>query len=507
MGEYNFTATTDVRSQNYSSVRAHVERVTDEHSNEQIDVSKSHLNRAETLLDYEFLKREHYGDYVEKVNKNRRGAKGTVNSKYKNVDDYLTRTDGSCDTTGVQFFGNKELWSELKEELISSGMSEKDIAGAMDAGYAEYAEDFNRRNEYVKMVKWVSNHDESTPHWHGHLFTKGTSSNGKPLKSIDSALARQIPSIPDSGNKKMNKARMRAWREQEDTAFFDSVSNSLVSAAKSKGIDIKIDMYRKGEHNGLTMSQYKALKKQQELTESLAKNANAKVVDAISDSFPTYSLKGGKAFNTDSGRQALLKRPLRANLDIVPKLTVLSDQKNKKRSDVLDVQERTLREREASLIEKENKVAEREKRVSFKEKANDDERDILIRHKRSLNARETSLDARESDLNEKEQSLAERMQEIETKALEDAIARNRVQGLHDDLINRTDIVNKAKYRVDFLKNRMTDIFMKMPLPESSKKDLIAYLNGAEKTVMTDSTLKTTRLSNQKIAELHDDLEF
>lgn len=350
MGEYNFTATTDVRSQNYSSVRAHVERVTDEHSNEQIDVSKSHLNRAETLLDYEFLKREHYGDYVEKVNENRRGAKGTVNSKYKNVDDYLTRTDGSCDTTGVQFFGNKELWSELKEELISSGMSEQDIAEAMDAGYAEYAEDFNRRNEYVKMVKWVSNHDESTPHWHGHLFTKGVSSNGKPLKSIDSALARQMPNIPDSGNKKMNKARMRAWREQEDTAFFDSVSNSLVSAAKSKGVDIKLDMYRKGEHNGLTMSQYKALKKQQELTESLAKNANAKVVDAISDSFPTYNLKGGKPFNTDSGRQTLAKRPLRANLELVPKLTAHSAQKNKKRSDALEMRSKELDERESDLI-------------------------------------------------------------------------------------------------------------------------------------------------------------
>ncbi|QSO30530.1 hypothetical protein JZP79_13555 (plasmid) [Enterococcus faecalis] len=54
---------------------------------------------------------------------------------------------------------------------------------------------------------------------------------------------------------------------------------------------------------------------------------------------------------------------------------------------------------------------------------------------------------------------------------------------------------------------MTDIFMKMPLPEASKRDLVAYLNGADKTVMTDSTLKTTRPSSQKIAELHDDLEF
>lgn len=54
---------------------------------------------------------------------------------------------------------------------------------------------------------------------------------------------------------------------------------------------------------------------------------------------------------------------------------------------------------------------------------------------------------------------------------------------------------------------MTEIFMKMPLNESMKKDLIAYLNGADKTVMTDSTLKTTRPNAQKISELHDDLEF
>lgn len=99
------------------------------------------------------------------------------------------------------------------------------------------------------------------------------------------------------------------------------------------------------------------------------------------------------------------------------------------------------------------------------------------------------------------------MQEIETKALEGVAERNKVQRLHDDLIKRTDIINKTKSRVDFLKNRMTDIFMKMPLPESSKKDLIAYMNGAEKTVMTDSVLKTTRPNTQKIAELHDDLEF
>lgn len=75
------------------------------------------------------------------------------------------------------------------------------------------------------------------------------------------------------------------------------------------------------------------------------------------------------------------------------------------------------------------------------------------------------------------------------------------------MIKRADIINKTKTRVDFLKKRMTDIFMKMPLPESSKKDLISYMNGAEKTVMTDSTLKTAKPNARKIAELHDDLEF
>ena len=175
-----------------------------------------------------------------------------------------------------------------------------------------------------------------------------------------------------------------------------------------------------------------------------------------------------------------------------------------KRTDILDVQEQALRKRETLVIEKEAKVAEREKNVMSEEKANDDERDNLIHHKKSLNARETSLNVRESSLDEREQSLDERAQEIENNA---EAERNRLQRIHDDLIKHTDIINKTKTRVDFLKNRMTEIFMKMPLNESMRKDLIAYMNGADKTVMTDSTLKTTRPNAQKISELHDDLEF
>lgn len=186
------------------------------------------------------------------------------------------------------------------------------------------------------------------------------------------------------------------------------------------------------------------------------------------------------------------------------KAEYIGDRKLQERSNVLDVQERTLRERETSVIEKEAKVAEREKNVISKEKANDDEREILIRHKRSLNARETSLDARKASLDEREVSLDERAQEIKDNA---EAERNRLQRIHDGLINHTDIINKSKSRVDFLKNRMTDIFQKMPIPESVRRDLIAYMNGADKTVMTDSTLKTTRPNAQKIAELHDDLEF
>lgn len=152
--------------------------------------------------------------------------------------------------------------------------------------------------------------------------------------------------------------------------------------------------------------------------------------------------------------------------------------------------EKQLSERETAVIEKETEIEQ--------------ERTVLSYRKKNLDARETSLNERESDLNEKYASLSERAKEIEQNAI---VERNRLQRIHDDLIKRTDIINKTKTRVDFLKKRMTDIFMKMPLPEASKKDLVAYMNGADKTVMTDSVLKTTRPSSQKIAELHDDLEF
>lgn len=152
--------------------------------------------------------------------------------------------------------------------------------------------------------------------------------------------------------------------------------------------------------------------------------------------------------------------------------------------------EKQLSKRETAVVEKENEIEQ--------------ERTVLSYRKKNLDARETSLNARESDLNEKYDSLSEREKEIEENAI---VERNRLQRIHDDLIKYADIINKTKTRVDFLKKRMTDIFMKMPLPESSKKDLISYMNGADKTVMTDSVLKTTRPSSQKIAELHDDLEF
>lgn len=479
MGNYNFTATTDVRSQNYSSVRAHVERETNEHSNEQIDVSKSHLNRAEVLLDYTSLKKEHYGDYIEKVNKNRRGAKGTVNSKYKSVDDYLRRTDGSCDTTSVQFFGNKDLWDALKDELTSSGMSEQEVVDAIDRGYSLYADGFNRRNEYVKMVKWVSNHDESTPHWHSQLFTQGVSLKGKPLKSIDSALVLQMPHIADSGGKKMNKVRMRAWREQEDTAFFKAVSESLVSSAKANGIDVSIDMYRKNEHNGLTMTQYKNVKKQEELTEAVLDDANSKMVDVIARAFPHYHFGDGPSFGTEEGRKTLSERSLDANLAIVPKLLSVRSKDFKKESDELSERLGLLDEREALIDEK----ALETERIA----------DDNWQRKQSLDEREALIDGKAFDAERVADNNWQRERNLDERAEKIALMGN-------------DVIDRAA-RVDVVRKRMIEIVNKISIPLNLKKDLISFMNTGQKTALTDVSLPVVRPTSQQVVELRDDLEL
>lgn len=263
MATYELTATTDVRAGKYSGVKAHVNRSTKNHSNKDIDVSKSYLNTGETLLDYDVLKQEHYGDHVEQVNKNRRGAKGKSNSKYENVDDYLARTKGEADTTFVQWFGNSEDWAVVKADLMAKGLTEEDIASGLDAGYSVYAEGFNDRNEYIKIQEWRSHHDEHTPHYHGRMFTQGVTKTGKPSKTLNSALSLQFPQGAT------NQERIKLWRDQEDNAFFGAVSAGLVQKAKEKGINASFELYRKDEHNGLTMSQYKENKANEEFYDDI----------------------------------------------------------------------------------------------------------------------------------------------------------------------------------------------------------------------------------------------
>lgn len=414
MGEHDVTATTDVRGGSYGGVEAHIERTTDNHSNKEIDVSKKGLNSGEVLLDYEQLKEDHYGAHVMKVNKNRRGSKGKSNSKYEDVNDYLNRTDGSCDTTGVQFFGNKEIWKGLKDELLSSGLTESEITTAMDNGYSAYAEKFNQRNEFVKMVKWTSHHDETTPHWHSHLFTEGVSASGKPLKSFDSALAMQMPDIPDVKGSKSNKARMTAWRKQEDTAFFQSVSDSLVALARSKGSDLKLNFYRKDEHNGLTMSEYKAKGR----IEDSLKQANDSIVGIISGKFPNGTFGNGVKLGSPEGVERMSSMALQQNIN---NLVSLLDGKS---------------------VNLDKRVAKQRVLVSS-----------LKTREESLNAREEALNIREERLEKEGRELDSQIElvakidlEVNEKVgkLEDGLKRADMALLEASGVKRSGVIMKKK---------------------------------------------------------------
>lgn len=332
MAKQLYTATTDIRSQDYSGVIVHNERLTKNHSNKDINTNKSYLNNGETLLDYDELKEEHYSEHVKKVNKNRRGAKGKANSKYENVDDYLKRTKGNADTSFVQWFGNKEDWEVVKDELMKQGLTESEITNSLDEGYSTYAEGFNNRNEYIKMQQWVSHHDEATPHYHGRMFTKGETATGKPSKTFNSALALEFPDL------KGNQDRMRAWRNREDTAFFDSLYNSLLSTAKKKGVSLELEFYRKDEHNGLTMSGYKSKKVIKELE--------------------------------NETRNELTKEAKRLDL---------RDEQQNEREFKLTNKETTLKDKETEMLNYEDQLNEREKELNERE---DSMRDALAEQAR-----------------------------------------------------------------------------------------------------------------------------
>lgn len=266
------TVTTDVRGASYAGVRKHVEHDPNiNHSNPDIDLSRTQYNKKEVMYDKDDLAELleiHYGEFVQSHDE-----KQTRKSrKYGSVKNYLNQSKGTFDNTAVMTLGNFDITKKYLKDLKERGLSEDEIYSTLSEGLIDYARGFNSRNSCIVMAEATTNVDESTPHLHAQLIPLGHTVKGRPSKNFNDALLEQY-SDKLKGRYTLNKERVKSnrfvlkiWRQQEDTALFESMDKAVMNKLASKGVlkngeQHYFEMYRKNVHGGLSHEDYKALEK------------------------------------------------------------------------------------------------------------------------------------------------------------------------------------------------------------------------------------------------------
>lgn len=413
------TSTLNIKNQSFSGIKKHVQHDKNlNHSNANIDYSKSFLNDHDVILneqDLQNLKEERYQKQFEKYNAAQKKSRHTSNM-FDSVDEFVKSKEKkfSFDKSAVATFGNKENQDNL---LSGKTDTEKEaILKKQSIGLAEYAKSFNQRNKYLKVGQYTTNVDEFTPHVHMQLIPLGKTAKGKPSMSLNTALKAEYQY--QTGNSIKDTRKALSWfRENEDNALVDHVSRSLglnYDLNRTHEHVEDFDSYKKikvklEEKNRLANEQAQMIKKQQ----TLMINSKTKVIDFIQDKEPTHKVTANKKITepkeviTQDGYNQHLHTPA-SNLfgyawEVIKKET-------KRQFGRLKKWEHDLKERALKLTQRENSVAEREKNINKIQKR-------LKLKENSLNEYKDKLTAKE--INNGNFDRAKEVQSIEPDSWED----------------------------------------------------------------------------------------
>lgn len=223
------TATLNVQNKSYSGVKKHVEHDKNlKHSNKDIDFNKSKFNQSDILIsDNELneIKANRYKESFEKHNYSQKKS-GHKSRMYDDVLSFVNSKEKTTpfDKSTIATFGNKDNQDALLDN--KNEMEVDKILTAESNGLSEYAHSFNKRNKYLKIARYTTNVDESTPHIHMQLITLGKTKKGKPSMSLNAALKDEYQHKTGKNIKDTRQA-LSWFREQEDTALVHSMSNNI----------------------------------------------------------------------------------------------------------------------------------------------------------------------------------------------------------------------------------------------------------------------------------------
>lgn len=287
------TATFDIKNSSFKGVKKHVEHDASlNHENKDIIPSRTKYNITEDLIsnaDFNSTMENRYHDKFIKYNRGRKKS-GHTSAMYKNVDDYIKarfnrKTNHSLDKTAVVTFGNKQNQDSIFGyiDAVSHGKVKKNnihmVLSNQSKNLANYARGFNNRNKYLKIKRFTTNLDESTPHVHIQLIPLGVTSSGNPSISINNAIKCEYHY--ETGRNISNSRNAMKWfREKEDNSLVDTFDRTYAH----------YHLIRTNKHIG-DFGTYKKVK--QEAEKKLVKDKvayNTKITNYIKEKEPHHRI-------------------------------------------------------------------------------------------------------------------------------------------------------------------------------------------------------------------------
>lgn len=241
----DITATNDFKNQSYSGIKKHVQHDPKlNHSNDDIKPEFTKYNRSEILLDYHMMDDIKMDMFLDDcLEYNEKQIKSRHKSNFKNnLDEYIqmkTRKK-NWDKCLVSTFGNKKDQDELL-----NGLNDDEIAYVLKKqshALSEFARDFNRRNKYLKIERYTTNVDESTPHLHAQVIPLGRTKKGKASLSLNSALSAEYKY--KTGHELKDSRQILSWFRNSE----DNILTSFMSKEFKHDLNEDYQLKRTGEH-------------------------------------------------------------------------------------------------------------------------------------------------------------------------------------------------------------------------------------------------------------------
>jgi len=327
------------------------------HTNPDIDKTRSHLNVEFDVQDRNELLHKHYDELIEKHNKNNNSAArrwdlekylATFEGKKVKIAGKETKNERWATASQISYFGSKDTLNPVLDRMREAGATQEEINNAYATGYREYIERHNEHFPTMPIYHSDVHFDETTPHGHDAIVVMGHTEKGRASDSVNNALAEHYGSYPKTFEGK--KEHMERYREENDSILFDSIAPQLEELAKQYGMDIEFEAIRTGQLDSFDYREYKQKKDLQDRELELEELEKELEVRTKGQRNMSNKLKVRSKEVTDREK----------NLD-----TLEAQLQEQKASQI--AREKELKEREEEAKKKEEDLAQREELLRFKE--------------------------------------------------------------------------------------------------------------------------------------------